>query len=503
MAEDAPERGGLLDESWVFWVVVAAATSLGALLRLHGLGRPSFWVDEFFTIGRTGTDPLHWAQALGYLPTWFTLWLKGVDLSQISLANIAAWQGLGITERAARLGPCWVGIASVPILALLTRPVAGAGVAAMSALLIAITPWHLYWSQMARFYSTQFLLVGAFVLLFARALQTGRTAAFAIAAFCGLLALLAHPTSIFIIGACLAAVGLGWITRAPVPHLARAARWLALLVAVFALIAISRQFELLVHGDPNAPTAVAGPIESPGTSTWIADKTRQSWGPPIRGLVVSTVQRVEPITFVIGLIWALVVIRRRDPFGVLASAIALGVPAGVILLAVLFPIGPRYYFPSYLAWTLLAGMWAVEVDRRLAPSAGRLAGISGALALTVAVGFSAFLYARDGAGARLRWREAFAVVQREAGPDDRVLRSGEGDFQAQYYLHRKLPALEQNADVAALAPGTWLIERARGSQPPIHAGLLEVKARYPIPSKPWSWVLYVLRVPVSESGHPN
>jgi hypothetical protein len=299
------------------------------------------------------------------------------------------------------------------------------------------------------------------------------------------------------IGACLAVVLLGWITRAPVPHLARGARWLALLVAVFALIALSREFELLVHGDPDAP-AVAGPIESPGQSGWIGDKTRQSWGPPIRELVLSTVQRVEPITFVVGVLWAWVAVRRRDPFGILASAVALGVPAGVIGLAILFPIGPRYYFPCFFAWALLAAMWAVEVDRRLAASAGRLAGLTGALALSVAVGFSAFLYARDGAGARLRWREAFALVEQQGGAEAPVLRSGEGDFQAQYYFGRELPGLRPDTDVAALAPGTWVIHRTRGSRPPIHADLLEVKARLETPSKPWSWVLYVLRVPARD-----
>jgi len=171
------------------------------------------------------------------------------------------------------------------------------------------------------------------------------------------------------------------------------------------------------------------------------------------------------------------------------------VPAGVMLLALLFPIAPRYYFPSFLAWALLAAMWAVEVDRRLATRAGRLAGVAGALALLTAVGFSAFLYTRDGAGARLRWREAFAVIEREGSPADLVLRRGEGDFQSQYYLHRKLPGLRTGTDVATLTPGTWIIHRSRGDRPPIHADQLEVRARLEIPSKPWSFVLYVLRVP--------
>jgi hypothetical protein len=494
--DDPLGQGGLLDRPWVFWALVAAATLLGAALRLYGLGKPSFWVDEFFTIARTGTEPLHWAHVLGYLPTWFSLWLHGADLSQISLGNIAEWRALGVTERAARLGPCWVGIATVPALALLARGVAGAGVAGVAALLVAITPWHLYWSQMARFYSTQFLCVGAFVLLFARAMQTGRTACFAAASVAGVLALLSHPTSIFIIGACIAALGLAWVTRAPVPNLSRGARWLALLVGAFLFLAVSSELPLMVHSE--APLRqTAEPSTDLGSFLWL-DRIRLSWGPSPRQLVLTTVQRIEPITCAVGLLWAYVTVRRRDPFGVLVSAVAILVPLCAIALGMLFPIGPRYYFPCFIAWALLASMWAVEIDRRLGASAGRLAGISGLLALLVSVGFSSYLYCRDGAGARARWRDACEFVQQHGG-NDPVLWSGDGKFQSQYYLGRETQPLAAAGDVASLAPGTWVIHRSRGAEAPIRGDVLEVKARYEIPSKPWSWVLYVLRVPARDS----
>jgi hypothetical protein len=490
-------QDGLLDRPWVFWALVAAATLLGAALRLYGLGRPSFWVDEFFTIARTSTESLHWAQALGYFPTWFTLWLHGAELSQISLGNIAEWRALGVSERAARLGPCWVGIATVPALALLARGVAGGGVAGVSALLVAITPWHLYWSQMARFYTTQFLCAGAFVLLFARAMQTGRTAWFAAASVAGVLALLAHPTSVFIIIACIAAVGLAWITRAPVPNLARGARWLAWLVGAFVFLAVIRELPLWVHREASLRPTVE-PSKTSGTFLWL-ERIQLSWGPSLRQLLLSTVLRIEPITCVVGLLWATVTLRRRDPFGVLVSAVAILVPLSAIALSVLFPIGPRYYFPCFIAWALLASMWAVEIDRRLGSSAGRLAGISGVLALLVAVGFSTYLYCRDGAGARARWRDACDFVQRHGDVSDPVYWSGDGKFQTQYYLGRELQSLAAAGGVASLAPGTWVIHRSRGAEAPIRGDGLEVKARYEIPSKPWSWTLYVLQVPGADS----
>ena len=44
-----------------------------------------------------------------------------------------------------------------------------------------------------------------------------------------------------------------------------------------------------------------------------------------------------------------------------------------------------------------------------------------------------------------------------------------------------------------LAPGSWVIHRVRGVRAPLYGEVLDVKARYEIPSKPWSWVLYVMR----------
>jgi hypothetical protein len=350
---------------------------------------------------------------------------------------------------------------------------------------------------MARFYTTQFLFVGAFVLLFARAMQTGRTACFAAASVAGVLALLSHPTSIFIIGACTAAVGLAWITRAPVPNLSRGARWLALLVGAFVLLAVGRELPLMVHGEAPSHQTVE-PGTTSGSFLWLG-RIHLSWGPSLRQLALTTVQRIEPITCAVGLLWATVTLRRRDPFGILVSAVAIFVPLGAIALAMLFPIGPRYYFPSFIAWALLASMWAVEIDRRLGAIAGRLAGLSGVLALLVSVGFSSYLYCRDGAGARARWRDACDFVQQHGGASDPVYWSGDGKFQTKYYLGRELQPLAAAGDVASLAPGTWVIHRARGAEAPIRGDVLEVKARYEIPSKPWSWALYVLQVPVADS----
>jgi hypothetical protein len=473
---DATARAGLLERTWVFWALLAAATAVGALLRLHGLDKPSLWVDEFFTIARAGNEPTHWSRAAGYLPTRFSLWLAGADLAHIDLANVVQWPALGVSERAARLGPCWIGIASVPILGVLARGVVGPGVAALAALLVAITPWHLYWSQMARYYSAQFLLVQLFLLLFARGVASGRNLPFALSAAAALLAYLCHPTALFVVGACGAVVATAWWFGAPLPHLRTGLVWLVLTAGGCALVLALRE---LGAGEAKLPLAAFA---------------EQSWDASLDTLALGTVLRIEPTTFAAGLAGLWIALRRRDAFGLLIGAVAICVPVGVLALKPLFPIDPRYYFNCFFAWALLASLWCVEVDRRVSPAAGAIAGAAGAALLVVAVGFSAFLYTRDGSGARERWRDAFAYVRAHAAPEAPVYVQA-GDFQAQYYLGRAGLPFPKPEELGGLVPGSWLVHRNRGAAKPVYGDRLEVLARYEVPSKPWSWVVYVMRVP--------
>jgi hypothetical protein len=462
------------EPAWLFWALVGLATLLAATLRLHGIDSPSLWVDEFFSIGRAGVDHLHWTYALGYQPTRLSLWLTGADLGQVSLDNIVRWQALGVTERGARLGPAWVGIASVPLLGLLARPVLGGAVAGVAALFLAIVPYHIYWSQMARYYTTEFLFANAFLLLFIRAMQLGHRARFALAAVAGLLAFCSHFTAVFVVGACLAAVGVAWLLRFPIPHARTGVVALAGTVLVSALLLATKELAA-------SQEASLGSFAS------------QSWAPSLLTLVLGSVLRFEPVLIAAGLGWLLMAIRRRDAVGILIGVVAVLVPAGVLALKPFFPVGQRYYFACVFPWCLLAASWVVEVGRALGGRAGPLAAASALGVVCVGVGFNAYLYVHDGAGARTRWRDAYAHVLQHGGPADPVFVVA-GGFQAQYYLEREAPPLASVADLDALVPGTWVIERSRGDEPSPHADRFELRRRFAIPSKPWSWVVNVLQV---------
>lgn len=197
------ERAGA---SWLRWWPLAAIALLAAALRLSTLDLQSFWYDEAFT-------PLHVLH-----PSLFAT-LRSVVHSENTppLWYLLAWADariLGTGEVALRLPSALAGIATVPVAwaigAELERPSRGPQPAAAPpgtarrtaiacALLVAVNPLFVWYSQEARAYGL-FVLMGALALLcFLRAEREptrGRMALFALA---GALALLTHYFAVFLL----------------------------------------------------------------------------------------------------------------------------------------------------------------------------------------------------------------------------------------------------------------------------------------------------------------
>ncbi|MCP4547268.1 MAG: hypothetical protein GY835_12485 [bacterium] len=122
-------------------------TAVAAVLRLFRLGDWSLWIDEGNTLWLT--EFLSGKRPTDSYPVFFWLERGMVEL-------------LGTGEFALRLLPALLGIISVPLLYLLFRRDAGERTAFWGAMLMALCPWHLFWSQNARYYTL--LLVEAILL---------------------------------------------------------------------------------------------------------------------------------------------------------------------------------------------------------------------------------------------------------------------------------------------------------------------------------------------------
>lgn len=196
------------------WWPLLAITLFAAALRLSTLGQQSFWFDEAFTpvyvLHKSLFTTLdHLTKTENSPPLWY-------------IVEWVFYRVLGSGEWALRLPSALAGVALVPVAWGIGRELAGRATAIATALLIAVDPIFVWYSQEARVYGFYALASGVAMLCFLRVLRRpddrGRLVAFAVA---GMFALLTHYFTIFLLGAM--AVWLLWrpeTRRRAVPALA-------------------------------------------------------------------------------------------------------------------------------------------------------------------------------------------------------------------------------------------------------------------------------------------
>ena len=124
------------------YILLAVITLLALGIRLYKIGEWGFWIDEIYTINRAVGD-------LGSITIPMSTRLINIPLGI-----------LGIDEFSARIVPGMLGVISIPIFFFPIRKLTNGMTALLASLLLALSPWHLYWSQNARFYSALMLFYG-------------------------------------------------------------------------------------------------------------------------------------------------------------------------------------------------------------------------------------------------------------------------------------------------------------------------------------------------------
>jgi uncharacterized membrane protein len=120
-----------------------AIVALGALLRLFHLGYQSLWVDEMFTLEVATPKP-------GY-PIWQLL--RHNIHGPLHTFVVFLFRSVSENDAWLRLPGAIAGIAAIPLLFAWLRVRLGARTALWGALLLAINPLHIYYSQELRNYS--------------------------------------------------------------------------------------------------------------------------------------------------------------------------------------------------------------------------------------------------------------------------------------------------------------------------------------------------------------
>jgi mannosyltransferase len=155
-------------DSKLQYALLSSVVFLALVLRLYRLGEWSFWIDEIFTINRAQAHYGSLELMVQHVPPMVS-WLPLSFLFTGGTLSI-----LGVNEWSARVIPAAIGVLSIPVLYFPIRHLLGAKVAIIAVLLLAVSPWHIYWSQNARFYSSLMLLYTLSLFAFYYGLERDR-----------------------------------------------------------------------------------------------------------------------------------------------------------------------------------------------------------------------------------------------------------------------------------------------------------------------------------------
>ena len=167
-------------------------TLLGALVRVYGLTSQSLWVDELmsWTAIRPGAG-------LDYLE-------QIRDAIQGPLYLALTWPLLRLQDSALslRLVPLLAGLSTVPLLAVAGSRLLGRPSGRLASLLLALSPFHVWYSQEGRGYSLVMFFAVAMGLLLIRMLEEGpRPRQAVLFALCGAGAVWSNMSGLFLWGA--------------------------------------------------------------------------------------------------------------------------------------------------------------------------------------------------------------------------------------------------------------------------------------------------------------
>jgi mannosyltransferase len=380
---------------WATVVPVLLVVALGASLRLYRIGSQPLWLDE--------ADSLHFArESLARLWSWSALADPGNPPLYYSLLH--GWLVFGDSEASLRLLSALFGVLTLPLVYALGRTIRDHRLGVVGALLSAISPFQVWYSQEARGYSL--LTFGAALAMLGVAYLLrhpersgdlrGTGWAWLAYVFGTTIALLAHNTAVFLpIGANVLMLGWWWVNgRGPRGFLRN---WLLAQLAVLCLWGtwLPAYLQQVLHGGAyswiphptlggvlsGAYTVYGGVVRATPHQVeslvvlvlvglglwswrherrWIAFALILGLSAPLGELIVSL---WRPIFLTKTLIWAAVPLHLVIAAGLLCLRPRALVAAALVVLMAMTALGLRsyYFLHDNEAWDQVAAY----VDQRL------------------------------------------------------------------------------------------------------------------------------------------
>jgi mannosyltransferase len=376
----------------IFECAVLGCIIIAAIaLRFFRLGQWSFWEDEIFTIS-DAQNVL--PQLRVFPPPSFSTLLTAAVLAQ-----------LGTSEWTARLVSAAIGIVSIPLLYFPIRAFSNRTTALLFAALLAFAPWHIMWSQTARFYSSLMLFYAFAMLAFFAAMERDSLGWLSLAiVFLGV-ATGERLTALLFVPVAAVYLALVWLLRFERPPGMRTRNLLpvALMVTVVVLYEIYKWYTAGDH------------VFREFFTTFVGNPIRD----PFR-LLFNIFYNLNPPLVGFGLLVGIYLLSRRSRLGLflLVSSIL-----PIVLLELMSPIVfvvDRYALVTLSAWVWLAAFGIAETIKS-GTHAVTFFGWGFLVALLAASMQWAVIYYTINDGNHADWRTAFSIVQARMQPGDIVV----------------------------------------------------------------------------------
>jgi len=306
----------------IFIVLLAAAVAT----RLSGLSHWHLMADEYYTF----YDSMERSVTLTN-PAYYLLTTLSFD-------------AFGQSELSARLPAFLFGALSIPVFFLTWKRIIGTNAAIITAILILLSSWHLWYSQQARFYSAVFLFGLLAYYFFYRAIREDRVTYLVLGTITSLIAALFHLTAILIP----AAFGIYCIV---------------VLLFKSARAGNSPKVAKIFSGVCVVAGLAALAFLIPIMSTW-AD-SGQSWGYAPLSFALQIAKYVQ-LPIVACALFGFLVLVVKDRWKAIFLLISIGVPVvGVLAASVFMPARPDYVFYILPLVLALAGIFCEESRQAL------------------------------------------------------------------------------------------------------------------------------------------
>ncbi|MEM1071464.1 MAG: glycosyltransferase family 39 protein [Planctomycetota bacterium] len=422
-------RGRIGIAGFVAAVLLLTAAATG--LRIYNLGEPGLWNDEFYTVAdaiRLGEVRLD--KMLGYVPTRVMLeladatHLRPTDENQRHL-NASDWQDAGLTPFLLRLPTAIVGIVTIPLVAVFAWFALGPRLAIALAFLYTVCPWHIYWSQAARFYSLQVMFMSVALLAYWAGIRARSAKWQIVAGSAFALSVLSQPNAVILALVPCIDFALTLVRRRPLrmPRTGMVA-WAAAGVVTAGIIGYGIQSDREAWSQfvaAQEPSGLIGAIKLP----------------------IGVVYIMTPVLMLAAVVGAIQLGRRNLRLNVYLSACALVPALGYSAWALGNNVGLRYLYVALFGLLALAAVGLARTagtflrSRRpmmaLVPYAILLAGIAPLLAS----------YYTTGYGFHPRWADAYNDLVRERLPGERV--AGTHPIVGSFYLREPVELMPADA----------------------------------------------------------